>query len=89
MPVFTSAATFLLSGTALAGSVIATSIVAAGLAAGVGHLLGVFDGPEGPSYSDPGVDQRSRANTQNKLPCLYGNFIARGIEMAQFITCLL
>ena len=86
MPVFTAAATSLLAGTALAGSVIATSVVAAGLAAGVGHLLGVFDGPEGPSYSDPGVDQRSRANTQNKLPCLYGNFMTRGIEMAQFVT---
>ena len=67
MPIFTAAATGLLAGTALAGSTIATSILAAGLAAGTGHLLGVFDTPEGPSYSDPGVDQRSRANTNTCL----------------------
>ena len=86
MPIFTAAATGLLAGTALAGSTIATSILAAGLAAGTGHLLGVFDTPEGPSYSDPGVDQRSRARTGNKLPALYGSFMTRGIEMYQAVT---
>ena len=88
MPIFTAAAAALVGTTALTGigATIATSVLAAGLAAGTGHLLGVFDTPEGPSYSDPGVDQRSRANTQNKLPALYGSFMTRGIEMYQAVT---
>ena len=89
MPIFTAAAAAIVGTTALTGigATIATSVIAAGLAAGTGHLLGVFDtGAEGPAYSDPGVDQRSRANTQNKLPVLYGSFMTRGLEMYQSVT---
>lgn len=79
MPVFTAAATALLSSTALAGSAIATSLLAGGLAYGTGHLLGVFDVPDLGPQEDPGVEIRLGPNTRNRLPLLYGNWMNRGI----------
>ena len=89
MPVFSAAAAVIVAAVAPAlaagttGFLIAQSVVAAGLALGVGHAPGAFDTPDvdfGPevTFDDPGVEQRLAANTQNKLPCLYGNWMQRG-----------
>ena len=88
MPVFTAAAGAVVAATGAfaagsTGFLIAQSVVAAGLAAGVGNALGIFDGPDLPTsavpeFTDPGVDQRLGANTTNKLPCLYGQWVQRG-----------
>ena len=93
MPVFTQVAAALVATTSLTGvaATVATSIVAAGLAAGTGHLLGVFDEPELPvlgdvPFSDPGVDQRLQANTSNRPPVLFGSWMTRGIVTYHEIT---
>ena len=83
MPVFTAIGTYV-AGSVLgltAGSVgfiVAQSLVAAGAAALIGNALGVFDQPDS-SVDDPGVDQRIGANTQNRVPLLYGKWTERGI----------
>ena len=87
MPVFTAAASAILTATTslAAGStgfLIAQSVVAAGLAAGTARALGLFDAPniDAPDiqFDDPGSEQRLGASTRNKLPCLYGNWQQRG-----------
>ena len=83
MPVFTAAAAAVATAIGFTagttGFIIAQSLIAAGLAAGTGHLLGVFDDDGGlPPIEDPGVEQRLGANTQNRVPVLYGEFMQRG-----------
>ena len=82
MPVFTAGAAAIATAIGFTagstGFIIAQSLIAAGLAAGTGHLLGVFDEPGVGNVEDPGVEQRLQANTQNKVPVLYGQFMQRG-----------
>ena len=83
MPVFTAGAAAIATAIGFTagttGFIIAQSLIAAGLAAGTGHLLGVFDDGGGlPPIEDPGVEQRLGANTQNRVPVLYGEFMQRG-----------
>ena len=83
MPVFTAGAAAIATAIGFTagstGFIIAQSLIAAGLAAGAGHLLGVFDDDSGlPAVEDPGVEQRLGANTQNRVPMLYGQFMQRG-----------
>ena len=83
MPVFTAGAAAIATAIGFTagttGFLIAQSLIAAGLAAGTGHLLGVFDDDSGlPAVEDPGVEQRLGANTQNRVPMLYGQFMQRG-----------
>lgn len=85
MPIFTAAAGAIVSAiapTLVAGGTgffIAQTAVAAGLAAGTGHLLGVFDDPGVGSVEDQGVNLRLPANTTNRVPILYGSWQTRGI----------
>ena len=82
MPVFTAGAAAIATAIGFTagttGFIIAQSLIAAGLAAGAGHLLGVFDEGGLPPVEDPGVEQRLGANTQNRVPILYGQFMQRG-----------
>ena len=83
MPIFTAGAAAIAGAIGFTagttGFLIAQSLIAAGLAAGVGHLTGAFDTPSGlGQVEDPGVDQRLAANTQNRIPILYGQFMQRG-----------
>ena len=82
MPVFTAGAAAIATAIGFTagttGFIIAQSLIAAGLAAGAGHLLGVFDDGGLPAVEDPGVEQRLGANTQNRVPILYGQFMQRG-----------
>ena len=82
MPVFTAGAAAIATAIGFTagttGFIIAQSLIAAGLAAGTGHLLGVFDDGGLPPVEDPGVEQRLGANTQNRVPILYGQFMQRG-----------
>ena len=83
MPIFTAGAGIIAGAIGFTagstGFLIAQSLIAAGLAAGTGHLLGVFDEPGGlPQVEDPGVEQRLAASTQNRVPVLYGEFMQRG-----------
>ena len=87
MPVFTAAAASIVTAAGFtAGTtsfLIAQSVVAAGLAYGAGKLTGAFDTPDIDlgsfgDFEDRGVEQRLGANTQNKIPLLYGNWMTRG-----------
>ena len=82
MPIFTAGAAAIAGAIGFTagttGFLIAQSLIAAGLAAGVGHLTGAFDQPSLPAVEDPGVEQRLAANTQNRVPALYGQFMQRG-----------
>ena len=83
MPIFTAGAAAIATAIGFTagttGFIIAQSLIAAGLAAGTGHLLGVFDDDSGlPAVEDPGVEQRLGASTQNRVPILYGKFMQRG-----------
>ena len=82
MPVFTAGAAAIATAIGFTagttGFIIAQSLIAAGLAAGAGHLLGVFDEGGLPPVEDPGVEQRLGASTQNRVPILYGQFMQRG-----------
>ena len=87
MPVFTAAAASIVTAAGFtAGTtsfLIAQSVVAAGLAYGAGKLTGAFDTPDIDlgsfgDFEDRGVEQRLGANTTNKVPLLYGNWMNRG-----------
>ena len=83
MPIFTAIGGYIATSVGLtAGTVgftVVSSISAAAVAAATGQVLGVFDAPDFGAPDDQGVENRINANTQNKVPCLYGNWMQRGI----------